>query len=103
MRKSEQFSVRWNQVDFTQKHIYLDTTKNGSGQYVSLNSEVLCVLKELKETHARLKLPADSTLFVAWQEKPMSDPREWFNAACDEAKVQASRGTRSGTLLPHAW
>jgi site-specific recombinase XerD len=88
MRKSEQFSVTWDQVDFPQKYIHLSTTKNGSDRYVSLNSEALRVLKELKETHARLKLPADSTLFVSWQKKPMSDPREWFGAACDEAKIE---------------
>jgi site-specific recombinase XerD len=88
MRKSEQFSITWDQVDFTQKYVHLSVTKNGSDRYVSLNSEVLRVLKELKETHARLKLPADSTLFVSGQKKPMSDPREWFNAACDEAKIE---------------
>lgn len=88
MRKSEQFSVTWDQVDSTQKYIHLSTTKNGSDRYVSLNSETLRVLKELKETHGRLKLPADSTLFVSWRNKPMSDPREWFGAACEEAKIE---------------
>jgi site-specific recombinase XerD len=88
MRKGEQFSVTWDQVDFTQKYVHLSMTKNGSDRYVSLNSEALRVLKELKETHVRLKLPADSTLFVSGQKKPMSDPREWFTAACDEAKIQ---------------
>jgi site-specific recombinase XerD len=87
MRKSEQFSITWDQVDVEQKYIHLSTTKNGSDRYVSLNSQVLRVLKELKETHARLKLPADSTLFVSAQKKPMSDPREWFAAACDEAEI----------------
>jgi len=88
MRKSEQFSVTWDQVDFTQKYVHLNTTKNGSDRYVSLNSEVFRVLKGLRETHKRLKLPADSTLFVSWQEKPMSDPRMWFAAACSEAKIE---------------
>jgi site-specific recombinase XerD len=88
MRKSEQFSVTWDQVDVAQKYIHLNMTKNGSDRYVSLNSEVLRVLEGLKKTHASLNLPADSTLFVSHQKKPMSDPREWFNAACEEAKVQ---------------
>jgi site-specific recombinase XerD len=88
MRKSEQFSVTWDQVDFAQKYIHLSTTKNGSDRYVSLNSEALRVLRKLKETHARLRLPADLTLFVSWQKKPMSDPREWFAAACEEAKIE---------------
>ena len=88
MRKSEQFSVTWDQVDFAQKYVHLSTTKNGSDRYVSLNSEALRALKALKETHARLNLPADSTLFVSGQMKPMSDPREWFAAACEEANIQ---------------
>lgn len=88
MRKSEQFSVTWDQVDFTQKYIHLSTTKNGSDRYVSLNSEALRALQGLKETHKRLELPEDSTLFVSGQGKPMSDPREWFNAACAEVKMQ---------------
>jgi site-specific recombinase XerD len=88
MRKSEQFSITWDQVHFAQKYIHLSTTKNGSDRYVSLNSEVLRALKELKETHARLSLPAESTLFVSRQEKPMTDPREWFSSACEEAKIQ---------------
>ncbi len=87
MRKSEQFTVTWDQVDFAQKYIHLDVTKNGSDRYVSLNSQSLQSLKTLKETHARLNLPAESTLFVSWQKKPMTDPREWFTAACKEAKI----------------
>ena len=87
MRKSEQFSVTWDQVDFAQKYIHLNTTKNGSDRYVSLNSEALRALQGLKEIHTRLLLPQGSTLFVSWQNKPMTDPREWFNAACEEAKI----------------
>jgi site-specific recombinase XerD len=88
MRKSEQFSVTWDQVNFGLKYIHLSETKNGSDRYVSLNTKALQALQELKGTHARLSLPADSTLFVSWQKKPMADPREWFSAACEEAKIQ---------------
>ena len=88
MRKSEQFSVTWDQVDLTQKFIHLSATKNGSDRYVSLNSEAIRALNSLKETHERLKLPEDSTLFVSAQNKPMADPREWLAAACAEANIQ---------------
>jgi integrase len=88
MRKSEQFSVTWDQVDFPQKYIHLSTTKNGSDRYVSLNSRSLQALKTLKEIHARLDLSPDATLFVSWQKKPLSDPRKWFATACEEAKIQ---------------
>jgi len=88
MRKSEQFSVTWDQVDFTQKFLHLSATKNGSDRYVSLNSEAIRALESLKETHKRLKLPDDSTLFVSAQNKPMADPREWFGSACEEANIE---------------
>jgi site-specific recombinase XerD len=87
MRKSEQFTVMWDQVDFAQKNIHLVKTKNGSERYVSLNSQALAVLQSLKETHDRLKLPDDSTLFLSRQAKPISDPREWFSTACEEARI----------------
>jgi len=41
----------------------------------------------LKETHDRLSLPADSLLFLSHQNKPMTDPKEWFGRACEEAKI----------------
>jgi integrase len=88
MRKGEQFSVTWPQVDFQQKHVHLTKTKNGSERYVSLNTMALDALKRLRAEHERHGLPETATLFLSWQHKPMSDPRGWFNAACDEAKIQ---------------
>jgi integrase len=87
MRKGEQFTVTWGQVDFEHKYIHLAQTKNGSNRYVSLNSTALQALKALKETHDRLKLPADSLLFLSHQNKPIADPKEWFGSACEEAKI----------------
>ena len=87
MRKGEQFSVTWGQVDFEHRYIHLSQTKNGSDRYVSLNSTALTTLKALKETHDRLKLPADSLLFLSHQNKPMTDPKEWIGRACEEAKI----------------
>src|ERR1035441_430972 len=38
MRRSEQFSLAWNQVDFKGKRIQLLKTKNGTGRAIPLNS-----------------------------------------------------------------
>jgi site-specific recombinase XerD len=38
MRKSEQFTAAWEQVDLEQGFIYLPMTKNGSDRFVTLNS-----------------------------------------------------------------
>ena len=88
MRKGEQFSATWEQIDFENKFIHLTITKNGSSRYVHLNSKALRVLWELKETHQRLKLPADANLFLSRKKEPMADPREWFTTACNEAKIE---------------
>lgn len=87
MRKSEQFSVTLDQVDFQQKYIHLNKTKNGSDRYVSLNSKALKVFRSLKTEHKRRNLQEGSRLFLSRRGVPMSDPREWFNAACEEAKI----------------
>jgi integrase len=87
MRKGEQFSVAWESVDLTQRYIHLDTSKNGGSRYVGLNSEAVRVLRELKATHERLKLPKNSKLFLSHLNTPIADPRKWFAAACDEAGI----------------
>jgi site-specific recombinase XerD len=74
-------------VDSEHRYIHLSQTKNGSDRYVSLNSTALQTLKALKETHDRLKLPTESLLFLSHQNKPMTDPKEWFGRACEEAKI----------------
>lgn len=87
MRKSEQFSVTWDQVNFAQRYIHLTKTKNGSERYVPLNSAALRVLRHLEDTKKRLELPSDGRIFLSQRNEPMSDPREWFNAACSEARI----------------
>lgn len=88
MRKGEQFTVSFDQVDLGQKYIHLNKTKNGSSRYAHLNSEAVRVLRQLQETHKRLRLPADATLFLSRKKEPMADPKHWFANACEEAKIE---------------
>jgi integrase len=87
MRKSEQFTVTWDQVDFERGYIYLDKTKNGSDRYVHLNRSAINALTALKSEHTRLGLKFDS-LFFDHRRRPIRDPSEWFEVACAEAKVK---------------
>lgn len=87
MRKGEQFTTTWDQVDFNHGFIYLDETKNGSSRYVHLNDAALASLKALKEQHATLGLKSPS-LFFDHRKQPIRDPREWFAVACAEAKIK---------------
>lgn len=88
MRKGEQFSVGLDQVDFGNKFIHLNETKNGSSRYVHLNSEALRTLVELKQQRKFLKLPEDTPLFCSRKNKPMAEPKQWFRAARMEAGIE---------------
>lgn len=87
MRRSEQFTATWDQVDLERGYIYLSTTKNGSDRYVTLNSRALQVLKALKERHKELGLPANSTLFHSKREGLIKNPRKWFATALEQAGI----------------
>ena len=82
MRKGEQFSVTWDEVDFTNRYIHLDETKNGSDRYVRLNTRAFAALTELKRKHDRLGYPADAPIFS------IVDPSGWFNAALQRAGIE---------------
>jgi site-specific recombinase XerD len=88
MRKSEQFTATWDQVDLERGFIYLSMTKNGTDRFVTLNSAALAVLKRLQERHERLGLPAESTLFHSKRDGLIKNPRKWFATALEQAKIE---------------
>lgn len=77
MRRSEQFSVSWDQVDFEQGHIFLEKTKNGSSRYVQLNETCLTTLRGLRD-ECQAKGIKHQTLFFNQRRTAIKDPREWF-------------------------
>ena len=87
MRKGEQFSTTWDQVDLKAGNIHLDMTKNGSSRYVQLNDTVVESLKALRAEHKGKELQFD-TLFFDRRNHAIADPREWFNLSCEEAKIK---------------
>ena len=54
MRLSEQFSLTWEQVDFSRGEINLDRTKNGSGRTIPMNKTVQSSFVELKKRTPRV-------------------------------------------------
>lgn len=87
MRKSEQFTATWGQVDLEKGFIYLSMTKNGTDRFVTLNSAALEVLKRLRRRHEQLGLPSDSTLFHSKREGLIKNPRKWFATALEQAGI----------------
>ncbi len=82
MRFGEQFSLTWNQVDFTRGKIRLEKTKNGSKRDVPLNSITLEAMKKQKEA-----VPHAAGDVVFPRPGPASDCRWWFEPALKEAKI----------------
>jgi integrase len=87
MRRGEQFTVEWDQVDFKLGYIYLDMTKNGSDRYVHLNETALNTLVALRED-CRGRGFKFATLFYDKQHTAIKDPSEWFEVACEEAGIE---------------
>jgi integrase len=88
MRRGEQFSATWDQVDLERGFIYLSKTKNGSDQFVHLNSKAKQVLTELKAIADERGLGPDDRLFLGRRGKPILEPKKWFGTPCKLAKVE---------------
>jgi integrase len=82
MRKAEEFTLTWDQVDFKNRIIHLDKTKNGSDRYVRLNTAALAILTQLKGRKDRLGYSMDSPVFS------IKDPSGWFDAAVKRAGIE---------------
>jgi integrase len=79
MRLSEQFSLTWDQIDFDRSEINLDRSKNGSGRSIPMNKAVRSSFAELKRNDAHAG--KGDRVFDT------KNPRGWFHAALDEAKI----------------
>ncbi len=88
MRKSEQFTATWDQVDLDRGFIYLSITKNGTDRFVTLNSAAVAVLRHLQERHRRLGLLPESTLFHSKRDGLIKNPHKWFGTALEQAKIE---------------
>ena len=77
IRMSEQYSLRWSQVDFERLHLFLPKTKNGDPRDVPLNGTALAALKKLRATSE------EDFVF------PNADsPRGWFLSAIERAGIK---------------
>ena len=70
IRMSEQYSLKWPQVDFERRHLYLPRTKNGDPRDVPLNATALAALEQLRSS-------SDGDFVFPHAESP----RGWFLGA----------------------
>jgi integrase len=86
MRMSEQYGLRWNQVDFERRQLHLSKTKNGDPRVIPLNAVALAALDQLKGTEDP---PAtEEPVFPSARTgDSLQGSRGWFSTALDDAKV----------------
>ena len=74
---SEQYSLRWPQIDFERRQLYLLRTKNGDSRDVPLNGTALKALTQLRsESQGDCVFPNAES------------PRGWFLAAVERAALR---------------
>ena len=84
MRKGEQFTLDWSQVDFDRKIIRLTRTKNGNERDVYLNKTSVAALGRLLKRHGSKR----GRVFLSrLRNAPLRDPKKWFNNVLDEAQI----------------
>jgi integrase len=87
MRLSEQFSLTWDSIDLRRKEITLHETKNGSSRVVRIHPKCAAAFKAVA-VGAHKKT---DRVFMSTRGEPLNNPRKWFEAAIEEAKIEGFR------------
>lgn len=84
MRKGEQFSLTWAQVDLQERRLTLTKTKNGSGRMIPLNSVAMEAFKRQKKITGH-----SPKVFLTGSAKEFGPDakRAWLNEALTAAKI----------------
>lgn len=93
MRKSEQYGLTWDDVDFESKEITLRDTKNGTSRIVHMNRDVVAAIKKLKAMPISRKRrsadrPNDSPTNSVFA---LADNKRWWESALRRAKISDFR------------
>ncbi|MGA2652501.1 MAG: site-specific integrase [Terracidiphilus sp.] len=85
MRRSEQFSLVWTQVDLKGKKIHLLKTKNGLGRMIPLNSAALAAFERQSQVSGRVE-----RVFLTDDGKPLIQKpiRRWFEETLVKAQIR---------------
>lgn len=86
MRMSEQYGLRWNQVDFERRQIHLPKTKNGDPRTIPLNTAALDALTALRG--AGKPKGTDPVFPSVRTGESLQGSRGWFPTALDEAGIE---------------
>jgi integrase len=82
---SEQYGLRWSQVDFERRQIHLPKTKNGHPRTIPLNAAALGALRGLMKS---AKPRATDPVFPSSRSGgSLQGSRGWFPTALEEAQI----------------
>ena len=90
MRMSEQYGLRWNQVDLERRQIHLRKTKNGDPRTIPLNAVALGALQALKVENpkgAGKRKGTDPVFPSLRRDDSLQGSRGWFPTALAAAQI----------------
>jgi integrase len=87
MRMSEQYGLRWIQVDFERRQVHLSKTKNGDPRTIPLNAVAIGALEEIAG-HRKPK-GTDPVFPSERSDGPLQGSRGWFPTALEEARIES--------------
>lgn len=85
MRKSEQFSLRWKQVDLKHRLIRLHETKSGHGRVIPINKTCLEALQGMPRVNEHVFQSA------RFEGRHLRNPRSWWDNVLQDTKVEDFR------------
>jgi site-specific recombinase XerD len=93
MRRSEQYNLRWGDVDFDRRVMRLRQTKNGRPRNAFIIDDVATELKQLRDLDLERRdrsrdIPNKSPEDVVFAK---AENKKWWQAALDEAKIKNYR------------
>lgn len=93
MRRSEQYNLRWPDIDFDRRIMRLRKTKNGKPRNAFIIDDVAAALRQVRQ----LKLERRDRSAAKPNQSPKdavfakADNKKWWRAALDDAKVRSYR------------
>jgi len=86
LRQSEEFSLRWSQVDLEKNLVFLPKTKNGKPRHVPLNPVAVAAFKSLGASSGASRL-SGSPVFPGRAGEAAQGARGWFKDAVTRAGI----------------
>jgi integrase len=85
LRKSEQFGLRWSDVDMNRKVIIVPHPKNNRSREITMNETCFAVMEDLYKSR-----PDDDRVFRSdrYKKRPIGDIKKAFENALKEAKIE---------------